>query len=119
MSWIPVEERLPERGDYYYTQDANGVMQTLWFGVCRHTFSRTHTDPVPWNEPIVAWVEHPQEPYVKPRRFVVDKHDHYGVFLVKDTGVKDYFTSYPATNIPTREAAQKIADIYEEAYRGE
>lgn len=56
------------------------------------------------------WAEIPAP--VKPKRFVVGEYVASGVTYWRVTDTVDYF--YPAYLIPTPEAAQRIADIYEE-----
>ena len=56
------------------------------------------------------WSEIPAP--VKPKRFVVGEYVASGVTYWRVTDTVDYF--YPAYLIPTPEAAQRIADIYEE-----
>ena len=58
-----------------------------------------------------AWKPIPNcEPYVKPKRCIVLLHnDGSGLYRVSIKGV-----GVPAYNIPTYEAAQRIAAIYEE-----
>ena len=65
---------------------------------------------------VTAWqpIELPA-PYVKPRRFVVD-HQAEAQYAVKDKQSQVLLNSV-AFLIPTREAAQRIADIYEEVSR--
>ena len=116
--WIPVEERLPEEHGWYLVTFRNG---TVTVGQYYAT-----SDGPKFDSNIIAWQPLPA-PYVKPRRFVVGRS--------RTTSVSDYLYkrmfSSPgfyvldndnddrpcADRIPTREAAQRIADIYEEAYK--
>lgn len=126
MSWIPVEERLPEVGEAYsyLVTRANGVVNaaalTLKPGFCYLMTGGEITDAI-------AWMPYPA-PYVKPRRFVVGRIGESSMsdYLYKRVVSAGYYvldndnSDRPCSDrIPTREAAEKIADIYEEAYRGE
>lgn len=115
MSWIPVEERLPEANGEYLNVTVKGYGTRVAY--------RSESDGT-WRfanglhvcAQVIAWQPLPA-PYVKPRRFVVLETDnpYCGPFMVRDTSE----CRGASFNIPTREAAEKIADIYEEAYRGE
>ena len=75
-----------------------------------HTYTRKHVCAV-WSD-FEWWSELPAP--VKPKRFVVEKHCGDGLgapYAVKDT---KFCNMTAAFAIPTREAAQRIADIYEE-----
>ena len=62
-------------------------------------------EPIGWS-PIV--------PPKKKRRFVVCDKSFYGPFAIYDTLKR----MNRANSIPTRESAQAVADIYEQAYEG-
>ena len=63
-----------------------------------------------WNNPFTAWMEMPPAP-VKPKRFVVEESSFVkGRWLVLRVSDGQCVANY----IPTREAAERIADIYEE-----
>ena len=113
MSWIPVEERLPEDGAFMWTTTRSGSTVIASYNSDTGEwidYSRGERD-------VIAWQERPA-PYVKPRRFVVVEVDDS--LSLCPCYVRDTKTGMVVSaDIPTREAAEKIADIYEEAYRGE
>ena len=61
----------------------------------------------PW-QPIIP-PEPPPEPYVKPKRYEVTE-EYVSSYAVRDTELREFV----AYDIPTREAAERIAAIYEE-----
>ncbi len=70
---------------------------------------RIHNTP---NRDRIGWS--PVVPPKKKRRFVVkERSDCFG-----PVGVWDERGNWVATEIPTRESAQAVADIYEQAYEG-
>lgn len=53
-------------------------------------------------------------PYVKPKRYLVEMHgEEWGVKRYSEIGQYE-LEAFHAMNIPTREAAERIAAIYEE-----
>lgn len=121
MSWIPVEERLPEGDITVMVQGSNGDIFPAWYDhYCSQWISCVQGDD---DDDIIAWY-HITEPYKKQRRFVVEEYRNATiglttVYCVRNTSYKGRGDNRVSLNIPTREAAEKIADIYEEAYRGE
>jgi len=118
-NWIPVEEKIPEEGYWLVTLD-NGLVVSAYYTNPGYWYTDGAYDSL--LSGVIAWQPLPA-PYVKPRRFeavpdVLADGTRSNAVIMK---------GYPqvnaelvvSTRIPTREAAEKIADIYEEAYRGE
>ena len=96
--WItdrrPTAQDADDSGYVWVTTAHGKVLRQLW----------SHIGDRPWM-PLT-----PPEPYVKPKRCIVLLHnDGSGLYRVSMKGV-----GVPAYGIPTREAAERIAAIYEE-----
>lgn len=104
MSEIHFER--PDKGDTLSADHSEIIAYSKWsrkwMNVERYKVAQG------WNNPFTAWMEMPPAP-VKPKRFVVEENMD-GTAYVWDNANKHS----PAHHIPTREAAQRIADIYEE-----
>lgn len=111
MSWIPVEERLPERGYWFVTCEELANWREAYYDNGLWWNDEDKDAELPYH--VIAWQPLP-EPYQKPRRFVV-AHGVLG-WEVHDNPKSGLYCY--AANIPTREGAQEIADIYERLYGG-
>ena len=99
IEWIT--DRLPT------AEDCNKSADVVWISGS-HIAYIDHWSHVKAGQPWMPIT--PPEPYVKPKRYcVVEKGpNYYAVFE------DDYEGGMVATSIPTREAAERIAAIYEE-----
>lgn len=112
-NWIPVEERLPTTSAPRFVTLASGEVCTAYFVVGTKSWHYEQSGGTATS--VIAWQNRPA-PYIKPRRFAVEK-DPMRRYRVVDTNILRLSVgSIKADFIPTREAAQRIADIYEEVY---
>lgn len=119
-NWIPIEQGLPENDNIIMVQGSNGDIFPAWYDKDRKRWEAVVAGDE--SEDIIAWHPNP-EAYVKPRRFVVvecvgrtqlPKNATDVECNVVDSNSGAFVNT---TRFPNREAAERIADIYEEVYK--